>query len=243
MSDDNTQQDLSVSNPFQAVTEIFYNPKAVFESLAIKNNWSWIPFIILAVVLFIPPYLYFGIVNFDWYVDSAILPTLQDMTPAEQEAILASQTQPVLQWATSIAVVVMPIILFTVVAFYLSLVTKNDNKSVQGFTDWYGALWWISLPLLIGSLISLIIISLQEPNAQVNASVLAPLSLAYVMGTEMSSPWLNFLMGIRLESFWSIWLTSVCISTWTNFSKVKSIILALIPTIVGWLITLGFVSS
>ena len=58
---------LSVTNPFQAASEIFYKPTQVFEAISVKDNWSWIPFIIVTAVAILPLYLYFNLVDFEWY--------------------------------------------------------------------------------------------------------------------------------------------------------------------------------
>lgn len=240
MQDYNDTSSLKVTNPFQAASEIFYKPKAVFEALSVRDNWSWIPFLLLAIILFLPPYLYFGIVNFDWWLDAAIMPSLENLSPAEQEnrlAIHGGQVQT--QLTNALAPAISIIILSAIKAFYLTLMTKNDEKSIHGFTDWYGAVLWIAMPVLVSALFALLLLTFQEPGAQISSAIIAPLSLAFLFGTDMSSPWFSLMSIISLDSFWMIFLAYVCLRTWTQFSQVRAIIVALIPALFTWSLTIA----
>jgi hypothetical protein len=232
----NRQPELRVTNPIQAASEIFYKPKDVFDALAVRDNWSWIPFILLMVILFIPPYLYFGVVDFDWYINTAIAPTLEDMAPAQQESMLSFYTPNQMQLTVGISIIVSGIIMSAIVAFYYAMTTKNDPKSVQGFTDWYGAMWWMTMPGIINALIALVLLTFQSSGAEINIAITNPLSLAYILGVEMSSDWFGLLTTLRLDTIWMIYIGVVCLQSWTNFSRNKAILIASIPTIVILLI-------
>ena len=99
------------------------------------------------------------------------------------------------------------------------------------------------MPFLINALVSLMIITMQNKGVELSQSVLAPLSVAYIMGVEMTNSWFNFLNGVRLDYFWSIYLTTVCLRSWTDFSAAKSVIVAIIPTAVIWSISAIFAAS
>ncbi len=229
---------LQVSNPMQAASEIFYNPRPVFNALGVRNNWSWVPFIILSIILFIPPYLYFGIVDFDWWLQTSIVPNLEDLTPALQESTLAQYSPNTMQLTTGLFSVLSLVLMFLIFAFYLSMMTRNDEKSVHGFTDWYGACWWIAMPAIVNALIALVLLTLQDSGAQMSITILSPLSLAYMFGTEASSPWFNLLTSVRLDSIWSIALGAICLMSWTAFSQTKAIIISLIPSLLVWVLAL-----
>lgn len=241
MSDQQMNESNPVNNPIQAASEIFYKPTAVFDALSVKDNWSWIPFILIAFIISIPSYLYFGIVDFDWWLNTAYLPQLEDMTPAQQDQTIAMLSPAQMQLTTSIFSVVGAIVVFAILALYFSVVSRNDDKSVQGFTDWYGAMWWTAMPGLFSGLIALVLLTLQDPGAQINASIVAPLSLAFLSGAEMDSDYFNVLLSLRLDSIWGIALTAICIMSWTNFSKIKAIVVALIPSLI--LIGISIIAS
>jgi len=235
MHENDHKTTLAVTNPIQAASDIFYKPMAVFNALSVRDNWSWIPFLLLLVILFIPPYLYFGLVDFQWWLDVAMMPSLAELPPSQQENMLAQYSPTQMQLTAGLTSSLLFILIYAIKAFYFSMTTRNDEKSVQGFTDWYGAMWWIAMPMLVNALISLILLTLQAPGAQVSGAILAPLSLAFILGIDMASPWFSLLVDLRIDVIWSIWLGFVCIKSWTHFSAKKAIVIAIIPAAVYWL--------
>ncbi len=236
----NDTTELQVTNPLQAASEIFYKPKGVFEALAVKDNWSWIPFIIIAVVSMFPAFLYFSLVDFEWWRNVTFAEAMQDMTPAQIDAQMEATKLGVTKWATALGSVFGMVIIFLIIGFYFSLVTKNDEKSVHGFTDWYGALWWMYMPLVVNALISLLILSTYSSGSEISQSVLTPLSLAFLFGTQSSEPAFNLLSSISITSFWTIWLGKICVQTWTNFSANKSLLVSAMPSLFFWVVSLIF---
>jgi hypothetical protein len=122
-------------------------------------------------------------------------------------------------------------VIAAVMGLYYSVITRNDEKSIHSFFDWYGAQWWFMMPTLIASVISMGLILMVEPGAQVGQSILSPTSLAYIFSVDPSSKWTGLLSGLRLETIWTIYLGAVCLQQWTNFSTKKSYIVAASPTV------------
>lgn len=229
-----------VTNPIQACNDIFLKPNGVFKAISEKDNWSWLPFFIVVVFATVPGYLYFGIVDFDWFQTMQIQQSMPDASPAEIESYKAASSADMNQMIVLISGVIGLIIVAAVQALYHTLVTRNDEKSIHSFLDWYGAQWWMFLPSVLSALAACVLILLLEPGAQQSEAILAPFSLAYIFGVEKTSSIFSLMMGIRLESIWSIYLASVCISQWTNFSKQKSVIVAVIPTLIILGLTAAF---
>jgi len=227
-----------ISSPFTAITEVFYNPRAVFDTLSVKDNWSWIPFILIVAVSLIPGYLYFNTVDFSWYAQTSAMMALPEGSPAEIEAIANTMTVGLLSTTTLISVPLGLIIVVAILGGYYTLWTRNDEKSVHGFTDWYGAMWWIMMPTLISSVLACLYIAMQPVGSQIAQSAMAPLSLSFILGLDMTNTWYALLESIRLDTFWSMALAVYCLKSWTNFSTAKSIIVALIPNAVIWAIVL-----
>lgn len=234
MSDNQTnEQHHEVTNPLQACNEIFTRPSEVFKALSLKDNWSWIPFILVVVVSALPAYLYFGIVDFDWYIGTQLSLSMPDASPAELENMRAMSGSA--EGAKISALIGSPIflvIISAIMGLYYSIVTKNDEKSIHSFFDWFGAQWWFMMPTLIVSVISMGLILMVEPGTQVAQSILAPSSLGYIFSIDPSSKWAGFMTGMRLDTIWTIYLGGVCLQQWTNFSNKKSYIIAAIPTLV-----------
>lgn len=214
----------TLNNPISAITETFLHPFSVFNTLAVKNNWSWVPFFLLAFVLFFPPYLYYSVVDFDWFSQISADALLGDVSPAERQNYLDAANLSLIRISQAISnSLVAPIIVFAVLALYYNFITRNDEKSVQGFSDWYGAMWWMALPSLLNALVAIILISLQSENAQIHDNIMVPFSLAYIANTTIASPMHSLFNVIRLDVFWSLYLGFVCLRSWTNFSVVKAI--------------------
>lgn len=234
---------LSVTNPFQAASEIFYKPTQVFEAISVKDNWSWIPFVIVTAVAILPLYLYFNLVDFEWYRGIIAKMQLPEGSPAELEAFSNAMDFGTTQMFTLVSIGVGLPIIMAILAGYFTLWTRNDEKSLHGFTDWYGATWWMAMPSVINALFACLYMATVDAGTQLNQAALAPLSLAFVMGTEMTSSWHGLLSSVRIDVIWTILLGAICLNVWTNFSFTKSVIVSAIPNLLIWLVTLIFVLS
>ncbi|MFT4941895.1 MAG: hypothetical protein ACI88A_004966 [Paraglaciecola sp.] len=222
-----------VSNPFQACSDIFVKPNRVFATLASTQNWSWLPFLIVVSMAILPSYLYFNFVDFNWYIQLIIDTSYANVSPAEQNAIRNNMSQGQMSVFATFGVFFGYLIINAVMATYLNIITKRDEECVQGFTDWYGFTWWISMPTVLGSLISLLILLLASDN-QLSPVNIAPTTFAFIFDVEMSSPWFSLMQSIRIDSFWVMYLTSVGVSRWTNLSTNMSYIIAIAPYAVIW---------
>jgi hypothetical protein len=230
-----------VSNPFQAMKEIIAKPNQVFATINEVHNWSWIPFLLIAVTGAIPIYMYFNFVDFAWYNELMVQSVAGDLSPAEQSTVrnaMADQAQSL--WAGVFGSVFVVIISNAILALYFNFVTKSDEECVQGYTDWYGFAWWISLPTVVCSLISIIVVALAQ-DTQLSPVSLAPTSLAFIFAIDMNSQWASLAQSIRLESIWIMYLTAVGLSQWTQFSAKKNNILAVAPYLTIWLIWALFI--
>jgi hypothetical protein len=222
-----------VSSPFQACSDIFTKPNRVFATVAEAHNWSWLPFLIVVAMAILPSYLYFNFVDFQWYTQLIIDSSYANVSPAEQDVIRNSMSQGQMSFFATFGVFLGYLIVNAMMATYLNIVTKSDEECVQGFTDWYGFTWWISMPTVISSLISLAVILLANDN-QLSPVNMAPTAFAFIFDVDMSSPWFSLMQSIRIDSFWVMYLTSVGVSRWTNLSTNYSYIIAVAPYAVIW---------
>ncbi|WP_018984482.1 Yip1 family protein [Salinimonas chungwhensis] len=229
----------TVSNPIQACNNIFFKPRGVFQALAHKNNWSWIPFILIVAAAMVTNYLYFSMVDFEWFVERTIA-GMGDVSPAEIEQARSMQKLQFYKISALVGPVIAMPLFNAIVALYLHLTTKSDEKNVQGYTDWYGMTWWIMMPMLVTSLVALILMALAD-NHQISLNILQPLSLAYVLSVDMNSPWLSLAQAASPITLWTIYLAIVGITQWTSFSSKTAAVIAIAPyaIIYGiWAITL-----
>ncbi|MFC4699774.1 YIP1 family protein [Glaciecola siphonariae] len=237
MQENNPQQ---VSNPIQAASEIFYKPTAVFDAIAVKDNWSWIPFILVTVLSIVPTYLYFNLVDFQWYTNMIATAQMPDASPAETEAFANAMELGSTQMISVIGLAIGLPIIMAILAGYYTLWTRNDEKSIHGFTDWYGAMWWIAMPAIINALASCIYLTLQAPGSEISQAGLAPLSLAFLAGIDMESTWFGLTSSLRIDSIWTILLGALCLKSWTNFSFNKSLFVSALPSVLIYTVTALF---
>lgn len=219
------------ANPLQAVTEVFYKPNQVFSTLAGRDNWSWIPFIIVCTLSILPLFLYYEMVDFEWFKNYLTNTTMADVSPAEQQNFRDNLHQGSMKWGASIGVFVIILIINAIYATYFTLVSRNDEKCVQSFTDWYGFMWWVSLPGIIPSLLSLLILSMAD-SPQIVPTTINVASLAYLFDVPPTSNFARIAESIRLDMIWMIYLTAVGVYQWTGFSIKKAWVVAVAPFLV-----------
>ena len=219
----------SVTNPLQACNDIFFKPGGVFTAVCEKNNWSWVAFIVVIVMALLPQYLFVNFVDIAWYQD-LIISTEGDLSPAEIDQRRAFMTRSAFMLQHVVFTGIGFIVIQAIMALYLHLCTRNDDSHVFGFTDWYGFMWWTAMPAVINSLVAVALL-LFWADHQVSPAILAPFSLAFVLGIEMSSQWYGVASGLSLITLWSIYLMAVGIARWTSFSTKKSVIIAAAPTV------------
>ena len=181
-----------VTNPIQACNDIFFKPNGVFHAVGQKSNWSWIPFFIVAIMASLPAYLYFSTIDITWYQDMIINSEYADVSPAEQDQIRQGMSRTALTAIGLIFTTLGLLLVNAIIATYLNLVSRGDEECVHGFTDWYGFTWWTGMPVVINSLIAVVLLLFADGH-QISPVTLAPLSLAFVTGIDMSSDWFGLL--------------------------------------------------
>jgi hypothetical protein len=223
-----------VNSPFQAMKDIFVKPNQVFATIKETHNWSWIPFICISMVGVIPVYMYFNFVDFDWYNEFIVQSMAANLSPAEQNMLRSSMTdQTQSLWAGVFSSVIVVILSNAVLALYLNIVTKADAECVQGYTDWYGFSWWVSIPFIISNLIAALVVLLALDNQLLPIS-LSPTSIAFIFNLSTDSDWFSFAQSIRLESFWIMYLMAVGLSQWTQLPPKKTYVIAIAPYALIW---------
>ncbi|GAB2695642.1 YIP1 family protein [Aliiglaciecola aliphaticivorans] len=216
------------NNALQASLQIFTKPNGVFEAVNNNDNWSWIPFLLVMSFVLLPLYLYYNFVDFEWYRNFIVDSTAGNLSPAEQNNIRAQIRPGYLVTGILIVAFLFQVIVNVILAAYLNLVAKTDEDCVNGFTDWYGFTWWISLPAVIGFIAAILVLALAESN-QMPISDLHPLALSYWLGLSEDSKWFGLANLIKPELFFSVYLMAVGLSHWTKFKKVKIYTVAIAP--------------
>lgn len=231
-----------IKNPFSACLAIFTQPNAVFALINEKHNWSWVAFLVVMIFTILPSYAYFNMVDFSWYVENVISTTMNDVSPSEKDVFRNALTP--LSFKISIFLIV-PLFLIginAIFAVYLNTVTQADEHNINGFTDWFGFMWWVWLPTGIGCSASLLMM-LFAGDPQLPESDINPLTLSYLLGLNMQSDWIGLANFIRPDLFLGMYFMVVGVHQWTRFSskQVYAIGLAPFAALLGiWLLMLIF---
>lgn len=216
------------SNPFSACIQVFTKPSVVFHTINEKHNWSWIPFILVILFAALPLYMYMNMVDFDWYMDFYIATIMGDVSPAEKENFRSALTPNNLLFGMMASGVFIQVVQNALLAVYLNFATKADDNNLNGFTDWYGFTWWVSLPMVIGFVASTLML-LSNSDSQLPMGSINPLALSYLLNIDMKSTWFVFTNAIRPDIILTIYLIAAGVSQWTNFNTQKVYIIALAP--------------
>jgi hypothetical protein len=178
--------------------------------------------------------MYFNFVDFSWYTEFMVQSLSGNLSPAEQSMLRNNMTdQAQSLWAGIFSSIFVVILSNAILALYLNIITKADEECIQGYTDWYGFSWWVSIPVIISSLIAALVVLLAT-DSQLSPMSLSPTSMAFIFNVGMDSAWSSFAQSIRLESFWVMYLIAVGLSQWTQIPTKKTYIIAIAPYAIIW---------
>ncbi|GHE93329.1 YIP1 family protein [Thalassotalea profundi] len=222
------------ANPIQACLDMLMAPTSAFSTVKDKKGWAWLPFFLVIGMTSVVFVHYFSIVDIDWFQDQS-LEQAASMTGMSFEELKAASSEPdatsaMIQTIVSVAITLVVVNLLS--ALYYLLATKVTAKNEYGFKDWYAFTWWTSMPMVISSLASILVL-LFAADSNISMNDLQPTSLnSLIFSLDQSSAWFNFLEGINLFTFWVITLACIGLKTWLNIATKKAVILAVIPTVI-----------
>ena len=98
-------------------------------------------------------------------------------------------------------------------------------QSEASWGDWFGFSCWVSIPLAIGSVATLVLVSIGGLGWSNGLSVLGWIG--------MSAPWA---MAITIPALWTLYITINGLDSWLQKGVVTSVIVALIPLVVSMLL-------
>ena len=130
-----------------------------------------------------------------------------------------------------------PIITFIMVllwAIYFKIVASAMSLG-GSFGDWHAFVWWTRVPIAVGAIVTLIINFLTNPGSTAEMSVL---SFAYWFGIEPSMWTSQFLYAFDVISLWIIIVAGIGFSAWTGKPLGISILIAALPVVLLFVLTL-----
>ena len=130
-----------------------------------------------------------------------------------------------------------PIITFIMIllwAVYFKIVASAMNVG-GSFGDWHAFVWWTRVPMAVGAIVTLIINFITTPGSTADMSVL---SFAYWFGIEPNMITSQFLYAFDLISLWIIIVAGIGFSAWTDKPLGISILIAALPVVLLFVLTL-----
>ncbi|QIZ76837.1 YIP1 family protein [Ferrimonas lipolytica] len=229
-----------ISSPIHALAQMLLHPTAVMKQVKAVRYWSWIPFLLQLVVTVGVSTLYFYSVDWSWYQQQFVLPSLSNLAPAEIEMALEFSKPSTFVISSAMTGLLFTPAIVAALAFYLSKMTQMDEDNIQGFTDWYGLCWWMQLPLVISALIGVGMIVAGSERID-PLLVLAPLSLANLASIGADSAWYNLASSVSLLGLWVMVLQYKGVRAWTKLGPLMTLLIVLLPYAVCYGIWLSLI--
>ncbi len=215
-------------NPLNACVGALYQPNKVFAKLKTTSNWSWVPFLLVMIFSLYPILVYLNAIDFQWFKEYMVSAAMPDASPAEQNNYKSMLSPNVTKWSMMVGTITMLLIFNSLFALYLKFTTRSDEENINDFGDWFGFMWWVSLPSVLTFVTSLVIIWVSSSD-QLPLSVLMPTSVSYWFDIHEGSKWINLTNMLRLDLFYTIYLIAVGISQFTRISGNKAWTIAIAP--------------
>ncbi len=216
-------------NNLQVARLLFTSPTQAFTALKEKSVFALPMFLTLvfgaAVIA-----AYYSKIDIAWFNDQVLAPAARKMTAEQQQMMAARMTRSVLLWSSTISAPIVTLILMVVGAAYF-LIVGNLTNIRYSFNQWFAFNWWAASPQIIGSVASLLILTLSS-STQIGTSAMQPLSLnELVFHKTMSEPGYALLSALGLVQVAAAWLTYVGIKAWSGRSTTFCLVFALLPSV------------
>lgn len=219
-----------------ALTDIVAAPSQALDGVRGHPRWCWWPLLILLAVTIGAYVYYWSWVDFDWFIDETVAQMAAQGASAEQAEAMRGFFSPGRQMLFStIAIVLMTLVILAVQAVYLHLVNKVAGDPSLGYGQWFSFSAWTSFVGVVNGLAAFAVMLLADGN-QLPINELVPLSLnSLVMHAEAGDPWFNWGNTLTLVNFWTLALMVLGYARWTRSSTMK----AALVTVTPWVLVFG----
>jgi uncharacterized membrane protein YhdT len=193
----------------------------------------WFPLLLIVLTSTAMVYWYYSVVDIEWLKDAMFSqnPKIQAMPEAQRAAAMGMMSRTTMLWGSVAGSLIALPIVFLLVALYF-LVAAKVTKQPQGFKHWFAFTCWSSLPVLLGTVVSAIVL-LMSSSPQISPSSLQALSVNELLfHVPLGSPAQPLLDSLTIPSFLSWALMIIGMHTWSQRSWVFSAIVVLIPSVV-----------
>jgi hypothetical protein len=206
-------------------------PSSAFAELRERPRF-WFPLLLVILTTAGLVYWYYSVVDVEWFKATVLSvdPALQRMSEEQRTAAMGMYTRNTLLWGSLIFTLVFIPILYLLQALYLLLAGKVTKLS-PGFKHWFALTSWGSLPALLGSVVSAILLIMSD-SPQVPPGTMQPLSLnELLIHVPPGGPGYTLLGILGIPTFLSWALMIIGVRTWSRRSWAFSAVYVLLPMV------------
>jgi hypothetical protein len=217
------------SSAMTNVVNIFVSPMEVFNSLQLKPTIV-LPFFLPLISLVVVYVWYFTIVDFPWLIEQMLV-RMGDIPQdeiAQIQKVFEDMGSTGMMVTQSIGIVVMTLLLYSLQAGYLSLISAITGDAIR-FKQWFSLTSWTYLIGLL-SVIAIVINILLSENGQISVSEVNALSFSGLgLGVDGNTSLQSLFDTLNLTMFWSLGLLVVGYQHWVKPGYAKASLIVLTP--------------
>ncbi|TQV86594.1 YIP1 family protein [Aliikangiella coralliicola] len=241
---DVSEENLASESPksLTIFTNIFAAPQKAYEDLkyAYPVAFPLLTIVLLNMALIIALY---ATIDYEWFVDHMVEMQAGDVTKAEQDQMRQGMEMmsPSMMGGFGAVMAGLGIAaIYCIQALYFVIVSGITNDGFQ-FKQWLSFVSWSSLPSLLGTLASAVVV-FTSTDGQLSPESLNPLSLNELFfGMNAIEGMGNILATTDITMFWSIALLTIGYSKWTGKDTIKSFMIVILPFVLYYGIRLLFI--
>lgn len=222
----------------RGLVDLFVAPKDALQAAYDHPRRLWLPLGIIIVSMLVFWVWYYQTVDFNWLVDHFLSLSGKEMTPEQMEAARGFMSPTAMIIQTLVMVVVFSLVVYAIIALYLNIVAKVGGNTDVEYGRWFSLVAWTSLPTVV-IVIGMALNYAMSENGRIAPENLAVTNLANLLGLDMSKPgWERTLGSFDIVMLWQIFLLGLGVSMYTKKSLTAGIVIAAIPTVLFYGISL-----
>ena len=220
---------------FNAMVDIVASPGKALDEIKPHTSWLWWPLLITMLSAIGLMIYFYSWVDFQWFVEETIRQVPPEDRAERADLMRSSMSESVITWTTVIAIAIMSLIVYLISATYLHLVNKLTTGADIGFGSWFSLSVWSGFVGIFGVIAGFIAILMSSSNQMPQQDLAVTSFNNLFVHAAAGTPWFTWASSLTLINLWTIFLTGLGISRWTNASMAKSMIIAATP----WVLIFG----
>jgi len=220
----------------RGLIDVFVAPRDALQAAYDHPRRLWLPLLIVLVAMIGFWLWYYQTVDFDWLVDHFL--SGREMSPEEMDAARGFMSPMGLTIQSIIMVVIFTFVMYAILALYFHIVAKVSGYKEMEYGRWFSLVAWASFPSVLIVAGMALNYGLSD-SGQVPPETLSVTNLANLLGLDMSEPgWQKALGSFDLVMLWEIFLMGLGVSMYLKKPLATGIVIAAIPTVLFYGISL-----